>query len=161
MRDSVRMGHAHIKVRDLDRAISFYTEVVGLHVTERVGDHYAFLSGGTAHHDLALQALGAGAVSPPRHAVGLYHVAFEVADRREFARAWKRVEAAGIPVTAVDHRISWALYCADLDDNGVEIYLDTRGEPEGERSWGGTTRHLDATVVMAALDGGAERETVG
>ncbi|GAC1517094.1 MAG: hypothetical protein NVS1B4_16000 [Gemmatimonadaceae bacterium] len=161
MQDRVKIGHAHIKVRDLDRAIAFYTGVVGLAVTERVGNHYAFLSGGSAHHDLALQAVGDAAVSPPRHAVGLYHVAFAVADRREFARAWKRVADAGLPATAVDHRISWALYCADPDDNGVEIYLDTRTEPGGESAWAGASLPLDGDAVFASLDTGAKREVVG
>jgi len=80
------LGHVHLKVRDLERAIGFYSRVLGLRVTERVDAHFAFLSGGDAHHEVALQELGPEAAGPDPHGVGLYHVAFEVPDAASLAR---------------------------------------------------------------------------
>src|SRR5690349_11407037 len=77
-----KIGHAHLKVRDLQRSIDFYTRFLGLNVTEVVGNHYAFLTAGTYHHEIALQNVGSGAPQPPSRGTGLYHVAFEVPDKR-------------------------------------------------------------------------------
>ena len=84
-----KIGHAHLKVRDLDRSIEFYTHFFDLKLVERVGDQYAFLTGGEFHHEIALQNVGPGAPQPQPHGTGLYHVAFEVPDRRSFALAYR------------------------------------------------------------------------
>ena len=93
---ATHIGHAHLKVRDLDRALEFYTRFFGLHLVERVGDHYAFLSGGGYHHEIALQNVGPHAPQPPPHGTGLYHVAFEVPDRQSLALAYQALTEAGI-----------------------------------------------------------------
>ncbi len=133
----MKIGHAHLKIRDLERAISFYEEFLGLEVVERVGDSYAFLTSGEMHHEIALQNAGPDAPAPPPHGTGLYHVAFEVPDKRSLAEAYTKLTDAGVPVSAVDHVISWAIYFPDPDGNGLEVYWDTRDEPGGEELWGG------------------------
>lgn len=124
----MKVGHVHLKVRDLDRALAFYRDLLGLRVTERLDDDMAFLTFGAAHHDIALQAIGHGAPAAAPRAVGLYHTAFEVDTEAELRAVAKRLAAAGFPGAAVDHGISHAYYTADPDGNGVEIYRDTRGE---------------------------------
>jgi catechol 2,3-dioxygenase len=143
-----RLGHAHLKVKDLERSIGFYTKMFSLTVTERVGSDYAFLSGGSLHHEIALQGVGASAPKPPAHSTGLYHVAFEVPDRRALAEAYERLRAAGIAVTPVDHFISWALYFDDPDGNGLEIYWDTRHEKHGRKQWRGESAPLSASQLL-------------
>ncbi|MFI5272778.1 MAG: VOC family protein [Ktedonobacterales bacterium] len=147
-----RIGHAHLKVRDLDRACAFYARFFGLRETERVGDQYVFLSGGELHHEIALQRVAPDAPAPPAHGTGLYHVAFEVAGKREFAAAYRALLAAGVPVAPVDHLISWALYFDDPDGNGLEIYCDTRNATDGAHLWGGINRPLPAEVIEAPGD---------
>ena len=116
-----KIGHAHLKVRDLQRSIDFYTRFFGLDVTEVVGNHYAFLTGGAYHHEIALQNVGFQAPQPPARGTGLYHVAFEVPDKRSFALAYQALHEAGIPVFAVDHYISWAMYFDDPDGIHLEL----------------------------------------
>ena len=111
------------------------------------GNHYVFLSGGGFHHEIALQGLGPNAPAPDPRSVGLFHVAFEVPDRQAFAQAYQVLTSAGVPVAAVDHRISWAMYFSDPDGNGLEIYWDTRDQPSGTDLWEGTDRPLlDARI---------------
>ena len=145
------IGHVHIKVRNLEEATDFYTRFLGLRVTERVGSHYAFLTTGEMHHAVALQCVGPNASLPERHAVGLYHVAFEVADKRAFAEAYRQLTQAGVSVAATDHRVSWALYLSDPSGNGVEIYCDTRSAPGGAATWQGVDRPLTEAQIIAAL----------
>ena len=149
---STRIGHAHLKVRDLDRAVSFYTRAIRLHETERVDQHYAFLTGGDLHHEIALQAVGPDAPSPTAGATGLYHVAFEVPNRRQFAEAWQALTQDGISVATVDHYISWAMYFDDPDGNGLEIYCDTRRDPDGRTLWQGINRPLTPERLLSVLD---------
>lgn len=149
---TTKIGHAHLKVRDLDRSIAFYTRFLALRETERVADHYAFLTGGDLHHEIALQHVGPDAPAPPQHGTGLYHVAFEVPTRRAFAEAYAALTQAGISVATVDHRISWAMYFDDPDGNGLEIYWDTRTEPDGASLWQGVNRPLPPADILAALD---------
>ena len=146
-----KIGHAHLKVRDLDRAIAFYTRFFDLKLVERVDDHYAFLTGGSFHHEIALQNVGPHAPPPPSHGTGLYHVAFEVPDRRSFALAYRALVEAGVPVATVDHLISWAMYFDDPDGNGLEIYWDTRTEPGGQKLWRGRNVPLPEEKILAAL----------
>ena len=134
------VGHVHLKVRDIERALAFYRSVLGLDVTEREG-RYAFLSWGERHHDVALQAVGADADDPGR-GVGLYHVAFEVATPAALASVYERLRAREVPVDPVDHGISKALYCSDPDGNGVEVYLDTR-EANDRSTWEGHNERFD------------------
>ncbi|MCB0210380.1 MAG: VOC family protein [Anaerolineae bacterium] len=146
-----KIGHAHLKVRDIDRAVAFYTTFFDLDVIERVGDHYVFLSGGEFHHEIALQNVGSMAPAAPSHGVGLYHVAFEVPDKRSFALAYQALAEAGVSVGIVDHLISWAMYFNDPDGNGLEIYWDTRREPGGQHLWHGRNLPLSADQVLHAL----------
>lgn len=141
------LGHVHLKVRDIGRAVAFYTRYLGLVVTERIGDHYVFLSASARHHDLALQNIGPDARPPERYTTGLYHVAFEVPDKRALVDAYLNLIQDGCEVRAVDHGISWALYFTDPDGNGLEIYYDTRGEVGGTEMWQGRTRPL-AEVLL-------------
>lgn len=147
---NMKLGHAHLKVRDLDNAIAFYTQFLGLHVVERIGEQYAFLSGGERHHEIALQNVGMNAPMPSPLATGLYHVAFEVADRAAFAEAHQNLVAAGVDAVTVDHLISWAIYFSDPDGNGLEIYWDRRQEPDGQSLWRGRNLQLRADKILAS-----------
>lgn len=144
----MKLGHVHIKVDDLDRAVEFYRTVLELTVRERAG-RYVFMSGGSAHHDIALQAVrGRPESSPDRP--GLYHVAFEVEDRSELEDAYRRARTFGCHPEAVDHGISESFYLADPADNGVEVYRDTRDET-GRTQWQRTTESLN-------LEGGTDHD---
>ena len=152
-----RLGHAHLFVRELPRSVSFYETYLNLRVTEMVGERTAFLSGGDAHHELALTAIGAGAAGPGKETVGLFHLAFDVPDKQAFAEAHGRLIAGGVPVSPVDHQIGWGMYFRDPDGNMLEIYCDTRQEPDGAAFWRGTNRELAASRIAAALGDGAEQ----
>ena len=145
------IGHIHVKVRDLEEAEAFYTRFLDLKVTERVGNHYSFLTAGKMHHDVALQSVGPNAPLPTRDQVGLFHTAFEVPDKAAFAATYLRLKEAGVPVVMTDHRISWALYFSDPSGNGVEIYCDTRGEADGTNTWEGQDRTLNEAKIMREL----------
>lgn len=152
---TTKIGHAHLKVRDLNRAIAFYTRYFALQVTEQIAGQMAFLSGGAMHHEIALQARGMDAPLQNPYGVGLYHVAFEVPDKRAFALAYQTLTQDGIAVNPVDHLISWAMYFSDPDGNGLEIYCDTRQDADGQVLWQGQNRRLDAASILAVLDAGA------
>lgn len=141
-----------MKVRNLERAIDFYTRFLGMHETERVGSQYAFLTSGPFHHEMALQQMGEDAPQPPAHGTGLYHVAFEVPDRRSFAAAYRALVEGGIAVAPVDHYISWAMYFDDPDGNGLEIYCDSRNMPDGRPLWRGENAPLTEATILAELD---------
>ncbi len=140
----MKIGHVHLKIRNLEQSVAFYQKYLGLKLTERLGDALAFLSAGEMHHELALQAVGNGATAPRRQDVGLYHVAFEVPDQGSLTTVYQRLKAAGVAVYPVDHRISWALYFSDPDGNGIEVYWDTRGTKQGVDIWQGIDRPLTA-----------------
>jgi catechol 2,3-dioxygenase len=122
----VRVGHVHLKVADLDRAIRFYHDVLGFDVTQRWGDQAAFLSAGDYHHHIGLntwQSLGGS--PPPRGTTGLYHLAILYPTRAALADALRRLIDAGVPLDgAADHGVSEAVYLRDPDGNGVELYVD-------------------------------------
>ncbi len=147
---AVKIGHVHIKVRDLKVAEEFYRAALGLEVRERVGDRFAFLSGTTVHHEVALQAVGSTARSPDRFDTGLFHVAFEVPDKRSLAGCFHRLTEMNIQLFAVDHRISWAIYFSDPDGNGLEVYCDTRKE-HAVTHWEGVDEPLTRERLLAEL----------
>lgn len=136
----MKLGHVHIKVSELERAEKFYTNLLELKVTERVGNHYIFLTFGKAHHDLALQNVGPDAPVPPEHSTGLYHVAYEVDNIEELKKLYKKLTQAGIPMSPVDHGISKAIYFSDPDGNGIEVYVDSRHR---RRKWQGKSGKLE------------------
>lgn len=121
-----RIGHVHLKVANLDRAIGFYHGVLGFAVTQRMGDQAAFLSAGDYHHHIGLNTWeSAGGSPPPPGTTGLYHLAILYPTRRDLADALQRLINAGITLTgASDHGVSEALYLDDPDGNGVELYWD-------------------------------------
>jgi len=120
------IGHVHLKVADLNRAIGFYSGVLGLEVMHRIGNEAAFLSAGGYHHHLGLNTWKSQGGSPaPKGHTGLYHTAFLYPNRAELADAVKRVLEAGYTLTgASDHGVSEAVYLDDPDGNGVELYRD-------------------------------------
>ncbi len=134
-----RIGHVHLKVSDLERAVRFYTEVLGFEVTARMGQSAAFLSAGGYHHHIGLNIWESeGGSPPPRGSTGLYHFAILLPSRRELARAILRLQEHNWPLEgAADHGVSEAVYLRDPDNNGIELYVDRprdewpRG-PEGE-----------------------------
>jgi catechol 2,3-dioxygenase len=152
-----KIGHAHLKVRNLEQAIAFYTRFFDLNLIERVGNHYAFLSGGEFHHEIALQAVAPNAPANLPHGVGLYHIAFEVPDQKSFALAYKTLTEAGVSVGAVNHLISWAMYFDDPDGNGLEIYWDTRQESWGQPLWHGQNIPLSATEILQIISPSASQ----
>jgi catechol 2,3-dioxygenase len=151
-----RIGHVHLKVADLARAIEFYRDVLGFALTQRYGDSAAFLSAGGYHHHIGLNTWESlGGSPPPPRATGLYHLAILYPSRRELADALRRVTRAGIQLDgASDHGVSEALYLRDPDENGVELYWD-RTPPEWPRDGAGGlamfTRPLDLEGLLAEL----------
>jgi catechol 2,3-dioxygenase len=123
-----RVGHVHLKVADLERALGFYRDVLGFRVRQRWGDSAVFLAADDYHHDLALNTWQSRGGSPPAPGTtGLFHVAFLYPDRAALADALRRLIAADIPLEgAADHGVSEALYLRDPDGNGVELYRDRR-----------------------------------
>ena len=121
-----RIGHVHLKVSDLDRAIHFYRDVLGFELTQRYGRQAAFLSAGGYHHHIGLNTWeSAGGSPPPQGATGLYHLAILYPSRADLADALRRLLDAGVPLEgASDHGVSQALYLRDPDGNGVELYWD-------------------------------------
>lgn len=132
----LKLGHVHLKVRDLERSIKFYQDLLGLKITEKLGN-FVFMTDGAPHNSLAMQAIGPQAPTPGEHSVGLYRAAYEVESEEQCHEAWNRAEALVPNVVAVDHGISWALYLDDPDGNGIEIMLDRRTNG-GRALWHGS-----------------------
>jgi catechol 2,3-dioxygenase len=144
----VRMGHVHLKVADIDRALAFYRDVLGFEVTQRLGSQVAFISAGGYHHHIGLNTWESrGGAAPAPGTTGLYHLAILYPTRAALADALRRLIAAKIPLEgASDHGVSEALYLRDPDDNGVELYWDRPQQqwprtPDGELAM--FTRRLD------------------
>jgi catechol 2,3-dioxygenase len=148
-----RIGHVHLTVSDLDRALAFYRDVLGFDVTTRYGAEAVFLSAGGYHHHIGLNTwAGRGAPPPPRGTTGLYHFAILYPDRPALARAVRRVLEHGVPLGgASDHGVSEAIYLRDPDGNGIELYRD-RPESDWPRTAGGAltmhTRPLDLGALL-------------
>jgi catechol 2,3-dioxygenase len=148
-----QIGHVHLKVSDLERSVKFYTEAIGFEVVARMGRSAAFLSAGGYHHHLGLNTWESRNGSPPPSAsTGLYHFAILYPDRRELARAVKRVIDHPWPIDgAADHGVSEAIYLRDPDENGIELYVDRRRD-QWPRDPGGNlvmfTRQLDLEELL-------------
>jgi catechol 2,3-dioxygenase len=142
------IGHVHLKVSDLDRAIAFYRDVLGFELQQRMGDEAAFLSAGGYHHHIGLNTWQSkGGSPPPPGTTGLFHFAIRYPDRRALANALKRVLDAGVPIGASDHGVSEAIYFDDPDGNGIEIYRD-RPREEWPRARDGD----GVAMITAPLD---------
>jgi len=149
----VRIGHVHLKVADLQRALKFYCGVLGFELQQRFGSQAAFISAGGYHHHIGLNTWeSAGGSPPPPGTTGLYHVAILYPNRATLADALRRLLAAGVELDgAADHGVSEALYLRDPDGNGVELYRD-RPESEWPRTPNGEltmfTRQLDLGELL-------------
>ena len=148
----VRIGHVHLKVADLERALAFYVGVLGFEVTQRIGDAAAFVSAVGYHHHIGLNTWESrGGSPPPRGTTGLYHVAILYPDRAGLADALRRLAEAGVLLDgAADHGVSEALYLRDPDGNGVELYRD-RPEAEWPRTADGALAMVTEPLDLAAL----------
>jgi catechol 2,3-dioxygenase len=158
-----RIGHVHLTVADLDRALRFYRDALGFEITQRYGDSAVFLSAGGYHHHIGLNTWnGRGAPPPPPGTTGLYHLAIVYPSRLELARALKRLLDHGVRLEgASDHGVSEAIYLRDPDGNGVEIYRDRPAEewPRQGDQLAMVTRRLDLEDLLAELDAPAPAAT--
>ncbi len=154
----VDIGHVHLKVADLDRALDFYCGVLGFELQQRIGDEAAFVSAGGYHHHIGLNTWHSkGAPAPPVHSTGLFHLAIRYPSRAALADALRRLSDAGIPLSAAsDHGVSEALYLSDPDANGIELYWDRPREQWPRSGEGGEftmfTEPLDLRDLLAELD---------
>lgn len=139
------IGHVHLTVSDLERALAFYRDVLGFEVTTRYGRDAVFLSAGGYHHHIGLNTwAGRGAPPPPSGSTGLYHFAILYPSRAALAQAVRRLHEHGVPLEgAADHGVSEAVYLRDPDGNGIELYRD---RPESD--W---PRATDGRLVMHTL----------
>jgi catechol 2,3-dioxygenase len=154
----VDIGHVHLKVSDIERALGFYRDVLGFEEMARYGDQAVFISAGGYHHHIGLNTWESkGASPPPRGTTGLYHVAIRYPDRRTLAEAVKAVLEAGIRLDgASDHGVSEAIYLRDPDDNGIELYRD-RPQEEWPRPQAGEgvamfTLPLDVEALLSEAE---------
>jgi catechol 2,3-dioxygenase len=154
----VDIGHVHLKVADIERSLGFWRDVLGFELQERLGDQAAFLSAGGYHHHIGLNTWESkGGAPPPRGTTGLFHVAIRFPTRKSLAEAVRDVVQAGLPLHgASDHGVSEAIYLADPDGNGVELYWD-RPRNEWPRTSDGriamVTERLDLDGLIAELEG--------
>jgi catechol 2,3-dioxygenase len=149
----VRIGHVHLKVADLERALNFYCGVLGFELMQRFGSQAAFVSAGGYHHHIGLNTWeSAGGSPPPPGTTGLYHLAILYPTRALLADALRRLLAAGVePEGASDHGVSEAIYLRDPDGNGVELYWDRPKEQWPRSRDGGVamfTRALDLDSLL-------------
>jgi catechol 2,3-dioxygenase len=154
----VDIGHVHLKVADLDRALGFYCGVLGFELQQRIGDEAAFVSAGGYHHHIGLNTWHSrGGSPPPPASTGLFHVAIRYPSRRALADALRRLSEAGIRLSgASDHGVSEALYLSDPDGNGIELHWD-RSREEWPRQPDGqgvamTTEPLDLRDLLTELE---------
>ena len=153
----VRIGHVHLKVADLDRALRFYCGVLGFELMQRYGEKAAFVSAGGYHHHIGLNTWESeGGSPPPPGTTGLYHLAILYPTRPALAEALRRLVDAGIRLDgASDHGVSEALYLRDPDGNGIELYRDRPEEEwprDSEGNLGMVTRRLDVQALLAEAE---------
>ena len=151
----VRVGHVHLKVADLERALGFYRGVLGFELTQRMGDSAAFLSAGGYHHHIGLNTWQSkDGAAPAAGTTGLFHVAIAYPTRATLGDALQRLRRAGVPLDgAADHGVSEALYLRDPDGNGVELYWDRPQAQWPRDAVGGLamfTQALDLQSLLAA-----------
>lgn len=147
-----RIGHVHLKVADLDRALAFYRDILGFEVTQRYGAQAVFLSAGGYHHHIGLNTWESKGGKPPAPGTtGLYHTAILFPDRASLGAVLKRIVAAGYPLEgASDHGVSEAIYLRDPDGNGVELYRD-RAEADWPRNAKGELAMVSEGLNLHAL----------
>jgi len=155
----VRIGHVHLKVADLDRALAFYCGVLGFELVQRFGSQAAFISAGGYHHHIGLNTWESRGGSPPLPGTtGLYHLAILYPTRAALADALRRLVEARIPLDgASDHGVSEALYLRDPDENGVELYWDRPREDWPRTSDGQITMYTHRLDLGGLLAAAAER----
>lgn len=151
------IGHVHLKVADIERALEFYRDILGFEVMQWYGDEAVFISAGGYHHHIGLNTwMSKGAPPAPRGSAGLFHLAILYPERRDLSQALQWLLEAGYQLDgASDHGVSEALYLRDPDENGVELYVD-RPEEEWPRTEDGglvmVTRPLDLEDLLSELD---------
>lgn len=150
---NTRIGHVHLKVADLDRALKFYCDLLGFEITTTYGSDAAFISAGGYHHHIGLNTWYSKNAAPaPRRAVGLFHTAICYPSRRDLANILKRLMQAKYPLTgSADHGVSEALYLDDPDNNGVELYWDRPQEQWPIRADGSLEMYTEALDLNALL----------
>jgi catechol 2,3-dioxygenase len=152
------IGHVHLKVADVDRALDFYCGVLGFELMQRYGDDAAFVSAGGYHHHIGLNSWESkDGAPPPAGTTGLYHVAIRYPSRRSLADALRRLTEAGVRLSGASHHgVSEALYRADPDGNGIELYWDLPREdwpqPQPGQKVEMFVRPLDLSGLLAELD---------
>ncbi len=152
-----RIGHVHLKVADLERALGFYRDILGFEVTQRYGSQAVFVSAGGYHHHIGLNTWESlGGTPPPLGHTGLYHTAILFPNRLELARVLSRLVKANYPLTgASDHGVSEAIYLDDPDGNGVELYRDRPREEwlfDSDEKLQMTTGALDLRELLRELE---------
>ena len=152
-----RIGHIHLKVAELERALKFYRDLLGFEVTERIGDSAVFLSAGGYHHHIGLNTWHSeGAPKASQHGVGLYHTAILYPERKDLAAILNRLLKHNYPVTGMaDHGVSEAVYLNDPDGNGVELYWDRPKEQWPRKPDGALqmyTRRLDVDDLITEIN---------
>ncbi len=151
-----RIGHVHLKVSDLERAVAFYRDAFGFELQQYYGRSAAFVSAGGYHHHIGLNVWESRGGPPPAPGTtGLYHFAILYPNRKELARALRRLIQHGVPIDgASDHGVSEAIYLRDPDGNGIEIYRDRPREewPRTDDQIAMVTRPLDLRGLLAELD---------
>ena len=152
-----KIGHVHLKVADLQRALAFYCDLFGFELQTTYGNDAAFISAGGYHHHIGLNTWYSKNASPaPVRSAGLYHTAILYPTRKDLAIAYKRLINAGYPFTgAADHGVSEALYLNDPDENGVELYWDKPKEKwlyDGEGNLQMVTEELDIADLLKELE---------
>jgi catechol 2,3-dioxygenase len=157
--ENVRIGHVHLKVADLERALGFYCGVLGFELTARYGNEAAFVSAGGYHHHIGFNTWESlGGSPPPPRSTGLYHLAILYPTRAELGNALERVLRAGVALEgASDHGVSEAIYLRDPDQNGVELYWDRPRQEWPHSADGGLimfTRPLDLDSLLAEARSG-------
>ena len=148
-----RIGHIHLKVADLERALAFYHDLLGFEITQRYGDQAVFISAGGYHHHIGLNTwYSKGAPPAPQRSAGLFHTAILYPERKDLADILRRLKEAAYSLTgSADHGVSEALYLNDPDNNGVELYWDKPKElwPVDEKgNLQMVTEHLDLEALL-------------